>query len=216
MSSCNRLGISLSLELYQSKLPLLSRIKFIRFRLSTCSAHVAGVADQPPRPCCAAGDDQRRFSRVVTAYAAAGRRTGRHRHTGGGNAEALTGGVTAGCRRRCWDGRWQCGQRWRRGSKSTGDAVRAGKLRGSGWPVSRIPLGVCDAVLDSKYRHQRARSLTKLSAVSRTRHKRVRRAAPADVTRPPPNYLTNWPPLPDTDDPAIREKLVSPRRRPAL
>ena len=41
-----RLGISRLHELHVSKFPFVSRIEFIRSKLSNCSAHVSGVSDR--------------------------------------------------------------------------------------------------------------------------------------------------------------------------
>ena len=42
-NSCKRLGTSRLHELHESKFPLVSRIEFIRSKLSNFSAHVSGV-----------------------------------------------------------------------------------------------------------------------------------------------------------------------------
>ena len=43
--SCKRLGTSRLYELHESKFPFVSRIEFIRSKLSNFSAHVSGVSD---------------------------------------------------------------------------------------------------------------------------------------------------------------------------
>ena len=53
-NSCKRLGTSRLHELHESKFPFVSRIEFIRSKLSNFSAHVSGVMDSssgtPPPP----------------------------------------------------------------------------------------------------------------------------------------------------------------------
>ena len=46
-NSCKRLGTSRLHELHQSKFPFVSRIEFIRSKLSNFSAHVSGITDVP-------------------------------------------------------------------------------------------------------------------------------------------------------------------------
>ena len=47
-NSCKRLGTGRLHELHESKLPFVSRIEFIRSKLSNFSAHVYGVTDALP------------------------------------------------------------------------------------------------------------------------------------------------------------------------
>ena len=47
-NSCKRLGTSRLHELHESKFPFVSRIEFIRSKLSNFSAHVSGVTDCSP------------------------------------------------------------------------------------------------------------------------------------------------------------------------
>ena len=49
-NSCKRLVSSRLHELHESKFPFVSRIEFIRSKLSNCSAHVSGVSVHPERP----------------------------------------------------------------------------------------------------------------------------------------------------------------------
>ena len=46
-NSCKRLGTSRLHELHESKFPFVSRIEFIRSKLSNFSAHVSGVTESP-------------------------------------------------------------------------------------------------------------------------------------------------------------------------